>query len=66
MTIVEELLSFGEGDNLAGVYCAPPTAERTGTGLVLLNAGLLHKVGPFRMWVDLARRLASRGEMLRS
>jgi hypothetical protein len=34
---------------------------RGGTAVVLFNAGLIHRVGPFRVYVHLARRLAARG-----
>jgi pimeloyl-ACP methyl ester carboxylesterase len=33
----------------------------TGLGAVLLNAGAIRRIGPNRMWVELARRWAARG-----
>ena len=42
-----------------GVLSRP--AQGGDTALVLLNAGLIHRVGPFRLHVHLARRLASSG-----
>jgi len=37
-------------------------ADRAGTrGVVMLNAGSVHRIGPDRMWVQLARAWAARG-----
>jgi hypothetical protein len=58
----ERALLFGEDKSLVGVVSA---GERAGaaaaTGVVLLNAGILHRVGPNRLHVRLARRLAAAG-----
>ena len=52
--------TFGEGGGLFGILTEPePASERP--FVILLNAGLVHRVGPFRMSVDLARRLAALG-----
>lgn len=62
MTFVESTCTFGSA-NLRGVTTTP-AAEVAGTsdvGVVLLNAGLVHHVGPNRIHVDLARRLAGMG-----
>ena len=48
------------GDGLVGVL-ARPVANATRTALILFNAGLVHRVGPFRGHVLLARRLAEEG-----
>ena len=50
--------------SLANGLFAMVTQPETPTGLpviVLLNAGLVHRVGPFRLYVPLARALAARG-----
>jgi dienelactone hydrolase len=59
----EHPFQFGPELNLIGILTEPDTAaERRGLPIVLfLNAGLLHHVGPHRMSVELARRLAGRG-----
>lgn len=47
---------------LFGVLAEP--AEKTGAqdlGAVLLNAGAIRRIGPNRMWVEMARRWAARG-----
>jgi len=48
--------------SLFGVLAQP--VEGTGTqdlGAVLLNAGAIRRIGPNRMWVEMARRWAARG-----
>lgn len=58
----ERALRFGRGGTLIGVLAEPPgDAPRNGVGVVLLNSGLLHRVGAGRWHVELARSLASRG-----
>ena len=46
---------------LFGVVAEPPHPVADGPVVVFLNAGLLHHVGPARLWVDLARRFAAAG-----
>ncbi len=50
---------FGRTSSLAGVLSIPTGARRT--PVVILGAGIIHKVGPSRVSVDLARTLASAG-----
>ncbi len=52
---------FGVEGNLLGVLTPAPDPRPGAPTVVLLNAGLLHRVGPNRLHVDLARRLARRG-----
>lgn len=45
-----------------GILCEPSDpADRTGLTMLLLNAGAIRRIGPNRMWVELARRWAARG-----
>jgi len=46
---------------LFGVLTEPAMQETTDLGAVLLNAGAIRRIGPNRMWVELARRWAARG-----
>ncbi len=52
---------FGQGGTLVGILTDPP--RPTGVGdrpaVVLLNAGFIHRVGPYRLNVNLARSLAA-------
>ncbi len=48
------------GRRLLGVL-AEPDQKRDAVCAVLLNAGAIRRIGPNRMWVELARRWAARG-----
>lgn len=56
----EHSLVFGPGDGLVGTI-ALPDEQAADTAVILLNAGTIHRVGPHRVNVRLARRLAARG-----
>ena len=58
---MEKAVSFGRLNNLVGVLTQPDEAPESGPVVILLNAGLLHRVGPNRLSVDTARRLAMGG-----
>jgi dienelactone hydrolase len=58
----EKALLFGEAKSLVGVVTDPdPAAEARGRGVIILNAGVLHRVGPNRVHVTLARAFADAG-----
>ena len=52
--------SFGDGGHLAGIITEPRDAHGD-TLVVLVNAGLVPKHGPYRLYALLARRLAQEG-----
>ncbi|MEC5161202.1 MULTISPECIES: alpha/beta fold hydrolase [unclassified Janthinobacterium] len=58
-------VSLGFGDGLVGTLCLPVTAGGAGhgatAGIILFNAGIVHRIGPHRLNVRLARALAGRG-----
>jgi pimeloyl-ACP methyl ester carboxylesterase len=56
----ETPLSFGRSHRLFGLLTEPAGAAAAPV-VILLNAGLIHHVGPRRIHVRLARRLAGRG-----
>jgi pimeloyl-ACP methyl ester carboxylesterase len=58
----ERSIVFGANDGLVGTITAPdaPTAA-AGAGFLLFNAGVIHRVGPHRVNVRVARQLAARG-----
>ena len=58
---VIETPHFVGGGRLFGVLSNPVTPPRARRGLLLLNAGAIHHVGPNRLYVTLARRWAARG-----
>ena len=51
---------FGATKSLSGIL-TEPDGPATGPAVLLLNAGLLHRVGPHRLNVVLARRFAAAG-----
>ena len=55
----EEVVHFGTDQQVMGIICRP--SRTTSTSIVILNAGVLHRVGPHRLHVNLARRLADHG-----
>lgn len=59
----ETAVTFGKSKSLTGVLTDPPEAKRGGgfPAVIFLNAGLIHHVGPNRLYVKLARALASMG-----
>ena len=57
----ERSLAFGPDAILVGTLCLPETGPRAATGMILFNAGVVHRVGPHRINVRLARRLAAAG-----
>lgn len=61
--MMENVYTFGKDGSLVGVVTEPDSHPQKDSlpGVVLWNAGLLHRVGPFRLYVDMARKLASMG-----
>jgi pimeloyl-ACP methyl ester carboxylesterase len=59
----EEVVTFGEARTLVGILHRPDkaTAPVDLPVVVLLNAGILHRVGPNRVYVKIARRLERSG-----
>ncbi len=59
----ERPLYFGPDNGLLGIATMPSHPTVGAPTVILLNAGLLHRVGPNRLNVDLARSLADVGVM---
>jgi hypothetical protein len=59
----EKVLRFGVERGLSGVLSEPAEPARDAPGVILLNSGILHHVGPSRLYVSLARRLAAEGHV---
>lgn len=59
----EKALLFGKTRSLVGVLTDPEHAESAAKrpGVIILNSGLLPKIGPNRLHVKIARRLAAAG-----
>lgn len=60
---IEETPLFFElgGQRLFGVLAVPVAQASAGICVVLLNAGPQRRIGPNRMWVEIARRWTARG-----
>jgi alpha-beta hydrolase superfamily lysophospholipase len=59
--IVETPELVDDAGRLFGVFSTPATAPAARRGLLLLNAGAVHHIGPNRLYVTLARRWAALG-----
>lgn len=60
--MTENILNFGQGDRLTGTLTLPPeSSPAKSTAILLLNAGVIHRMGPHRINVKLARHLAQQG-----
>ena len=58
----EKVFDFGENNSLSGVATLPgERGKRSKTAVILLNSGLIHRVGPSRLYVKLARLAAEMG-----
>ena len=59
----EEARLFGKTGSLVGVISDPsePKHGKINPAVILLNAGFVHRVGPNRLYVKLARALAANG-----
>lgn len=56
----EHALRFGDNGNLIGIYTAT-SHPATRPGIVLVNSGVIHRTGPNRLYVNIARQLAAAG-----
>lgn len=63
MRLPEKARQFGPSQSLLGIVTDPLEAAPAGLrpAVIMLNAGMLHHVGPNRVHVQLARRLAAAG-----
>ena len=59
--MTEHTLAFGLNKALIGTICLPLTAQSSGIGVIFFNAGVVHRIGPHRIHVRLARALAAKG-----
>ena len=55
----EHSLAFGPNSGLIGTICLPDSPQKCGVGVVLFNSGVVHRIGPHRFNVRLARKLAA-------
>lgn len=56
----ERTVRFGDDDHLVGITATAPS-RKPDVGVIVLNAGLVYHVGPFRLHVELTRQLNDAG-----
>ena len=60
--MAERVLRFGKNERLVGILSEPKVQEHAHNPIVIfLNSGLLHHVGPFRLHVDISRKIVKSG-----
>jgi dienelactone hydrolase len=59
--VSESVATFGPGDRLMGILTRPAQPRADAPACLLFNAGVVHRIGPHRINVKLARALAQRG-----
>lgn len=60
--MTEEAVLFGETNSLVGIVSEPPAGPTQAShAVILLNSGVVHRVGPGRIYVKMARALAENG-----
>ncbi|HKT30126.1 alpha/beta hydrolase [Dyella sp.] len=57
----EQAFRFGRARHLVGIAGLPPPVAPEAVGVIVLNAGLVHRIGPFRLHVEMTRRLNACG-----
>jgi alpha-beta hydrolase superfamily lysophospholipase len=57
----ERTLQMRADAGLLGILTQPPPSRGADIGCVLMNAGVIHRIGPHRLNVKLARELATHG-----
>jgi pimeloyl-ACP methyl ester carboxylesterase len=57
----ERIVRFDVRQSLAGILSTSRDARERAPCVVLVNAGIVHRVGPNRLYVDIARALAAQG-----
>lgn len=60
-SIRERVVRFGAGNGLAGILSTSRDAPPGLPFVVIVNAGIIHRVGPNRLYVDVARAVAALG-----
>ena len=59
--IRERVVQFGPKQSLVGILTTDKTAASALPHVVVVNAGIVHRVGPNRLYVDMARSIAALG-----
>ena len=57
----EEIVQLGEKGALVGILSTPLETKKSLPAFIFVNSGLVHRVGPFRIYVSISRELAKAG-----
>jgi uncharacterized protein len=60
----EKIVLLGSSKSRVGILVCPNTDRAIRRAVVILNTGIVHRVGHNRMWVTLSRRLAEAGHVV--
>ena len=61
-SVIEQAVLFGHRNSLVGIFARPTAKASEGyPTIVVLNTGVIHRVGHHRMYVTMARALAAAG-----
>lgn len=60
-SFTEHVVAFGERQSLVGILSRPTRPMPHAPAIVILNTGIVHRVGHHRMYVLMARQLAAAG-----
>jgi pimeloyl-ACP methyl ester carboxylesterase len=58
---MDKVCTFGKQSNLIGIYSSADNTEENKSVVLILNAGLVHRPGPFRINTELAQHLNENG-----
>jgi len=60
---MEQAIVFGKYENLLGITNIVNTSPKNThkTAMIMITSGMLHNVGPFRLYVDIAKNLTKQG-----
>jgi hypothetical protein len=58
---VERIARFGPDDHLIGIVTCPARPRSDAPAFLMINAGVVHRIGPHRLHVKIARELAEDG-----
>jgi dienelactone hydrolase len=58
---LERIVRVGPDERIVGIVTLPPVARPGAPALLLMNAGVIHRIGPHRLNVKIARAVAQDG-----
>lgn len=59
--MIENIIQFSDNSSMLGILTEPASPSSKQPAFIFVNSGLLHRIGPFRIYVSLARELAENG-----